>query len=968
MQQPPDSDWPIDAFSESFAFGPFQLLPAQKLVLDGDTPLTIGARAFDLLVALVRRAGDVVGKGELLAQVWPGLTVEEGNLRVHITALRKALGDGQDGRRFIVNSPGRGYSFVAPVLAAPVPRPDHGFPASGDGAKPPGGNLPGAATEMIGRDHLVDLVAASLPQRRFVTITGSGGIGKTTVALAVANARRQSYRDGAYLVDLAPVAEAALVPSALSSALGLPVNSNAPISSLLAVLRDKALLLVLDNCEHVVEAVAALTHEIFRNAPGVHILATSRQPLRVAGEHILRLPPLELPPANPRITAAQALTFAAIRLFAERASELLSAFQLSDADAPVVALICRRLDGIALAIEFAAARVGTLGVRGVADRLNDRFRLLKRGPRMAHSRHQTLRATFDWSYELLPEAAQTVLRRLAVFAGQFTFASAVAVVGGDMDRVDGDEVDIADEFTTLVSASLMAADLAAEPVTYRLLESTRAYALEMLVDSGERALLSRRHAEHFLRLLGDAEAVSSAWSIARWIKMHGHLLDNLRVALDWAYSAEGDAQLGIDLTIAALPLWQRMSLLDECRSRVETALARLSGGDDRRRRLEMQLFAALGNALALHSDAGSTTAWTSALAIADQLGEWEYKLRALRGLWRNAFTSGDSGTARKFAGLFADAAASSGATSLRRVSEYVTGMNLFYAGDLTAARLNIGRAMRASDAASESSDVPRFSLEQTVAASANLSRILWLQGYPDEASRMAERSVEYARSAGHGLSVAYALAWSACEIAIQTGNLLVAEHCLQRLSEQASWDSLGQWTLICRCWTGVLRDRQGLPKAAADLLGAALRDIPEGSFRLHHTRFLGERAHVLGRIGRPLQALEAINKAITLCERLDERWFFAELLRIKGGVILKVGSPGAATSAEEQFTSALDWAKRQGALSWELRAATSLAQLKRGHGKPGEARDLLAPVYGRFAEGFATADLRAAKALLDDLA
>lgn len=945
---------------ESFVFGPFRLIPAQKLLLEGDKSIALGARAFDLLVALVRRAGEVVGKNELLAGAWPGLTVEEGNLRVHITGLRKALGDGQDGRRYIVNNPGRGYSFVAPVSRLE----NIGSPAWPGEAGAPVSNLPRTGPRMVGRDRLVEMMVAQLPQRRFITVTGSGGVGKTTVALAVANALRPSYRDSAYLVDLAPVAEAALVPSALSSALGLPVTSDAPIPSLLRVLREKALLLVLDNCEHVVEATATLAHEVFQNSPGVHILATSRQPLRVSGEHVQRLPPLELPPADPRITAAQALTYASVRLFAERASALLDTFELSDANAPSVALICRRLDGIALAIEFATARVDTLGVRGVADRLDDRFRLLKRGPRTVHPRHQTLQATFDWSYELLPETARVVLRRLAVFAGQFTFASAAAVAGdGEMD-----EADITDELSVLVSASLTGVDLSAEPVTYRLLESTRAYALRRLCESGEHARVSRRHAEHFLRLLGEAEAASSTWSNARWVQVHGHQLDNLRVALDWAFSEGGDAQLGIDLTIATVPLWQRLSLTEECRLRADAALAALIGDGDRRRRQEMQLYAALGGALALRSDTESTAAWTSALAIAELIGDRDYQLRALRGLWRNAYTTGASRTAHTFAKRFADVATASGADSMKRVGEYMTGMNLFYAGELAAARLNIGKAMRASDTPAVHSDVLRFSIEQTVVASANLSNILWLQGYPDEATRMAERSVAFANSAGHGLSLAYALAWCACKIALQTGDLPGAQRCLGRLAEQASWDSLGQWDVICRCWTGVLRARQGHPNEAADLLAAALHGVPEGNFRLHHTSFLGEQAHALGRIGRPRQALEAIDKSIAICDRLNERWFFPELLRFKGEIVLGAGGPGAAASAEELFRSALEWARRQGALSWELRAATSLARLKQAQSRTGEGRDCLAPVYGRFGEGFTTEDLRTAAALLDELA
>jgi predicted ATPase/DNA-binding winged helix-turn-helix (wHTH) protein len=945
---------------EAFVFGPFRLIPAQKLLMEGDKAVVVGARAFDLLVALARRPGEVVSKVELLAAAWPGLTVEEANLRVHIAGLRKAIGDGQGGRRFIVNNPGRGYSFVAPVSYPP----SNDLPARLGQAAPPPSNLTRPGNRMIGRDDLIQSMITRLSQHRFITVTGSGGIGKTTVALAVANAVRTSYRDGTRLVDFAPVAEAALVPSALSSALGLPVTSDAPIRGILNVLRDKEKLLVLDNCEHVVEATATLAHEVFQSSPGVHILATSRQPLRVVGEHVQRLPPLEMPPADPRISAAQALTYASVQLFTERASAVEDTFELSDANAPSVAMICRRLDGIALAIEFAAARVDVLGARGVADRLDDRFRLLKRGLRTAHPRHQTLQATFDWSYELLPNTAQAVLARLAVFAGQFTFASAAAVAGDE----EAEAIDITEELSVLVSASLTSVDLSAEPVMYRLLESTRAYALRRLCESGEYARASRRHAQHFLRLLGEAESASSTLSNASWVKVHGHQLDNLRVALDWACSEGGDAQLGTDLTIAAVPLWQRLSLTEECRSRAEAALATLTGDGARAQCQEMQLHAALGGALALRSDTESTAAWSKALEIAEVIGDGDYQLRALRGLWRNAYTTGASGAARMFAQRFADVVVVSGAESMRRVGEYMAGMNLFYAGELAAARLNIEKGMRVADTPVVTSDVLHFSLEQTVAASANLSNILWLQGYPDEAIRMAERSIEFASSAGHGLSLAYALAWCACKIALQTGDLAGAQRCLERLAEQASWDSLGQWDVISRCWAGVLRAREGHPDEAADLLDAALHGVPEGNFRLHQTSFLGEKAHALGRIGKSQQAFEAIDRSIAICDRLNERWFFAELLRFKGEIVLGADVSGGAEFAEKLFKSSLDWAKKQGALSWELRAAISLTRLKQAQGKTGEGRDCLAPVYEKFGEGFKTADLRTAAALLHELA
>jgi predicted ATPase len=265
------------------------------------------------------------------------------------------------------------------------------------------------------------------------------------------------------------------------------------MTGLVNFLKHKQMLLVLDSCEHVIEAAAALAEEVLRGAPGVHILATSREPLRAGGERVQRLAPLGLPPDSATLTASTALTFPAVQLFVERAGASLDGFELSDADAPIVANICRSLDGIALAIELAAGRVDAFGIRDLAAHLNDRLRLVTRGRRTALPRHQTLSATLDWSYEFLPEPERALLRRLAVFAGSFTLEAARAVAAG----VEIAESEVVDCVANLVAKSLVAADVGGETVRYRLLETTRGYALAKLAESGESSQVARRHAEYF---------------------------------------------------------------------------------------------------------------------------------------------------------------------------------------------------------------------------------------------------------------------------------------------------------------------------------------------------------------------------------------------------------------------------------------------------------------------------------------
>jgi DNA-binding winged helix-turn-helix (wHTH) protein len=344
-------------------FGSFRLLPDQRLLKEGDKPVRIGSRALDLLIALVDRPGELVRKEELVALVWPNTNVAPCNLSVHIAALRRILGDGRDGKRFVINIPGRGYRFVADVTTDIEPSPSLAVNATH--------NLPAPFTQLIGReDAMADLVL-QLRQHRLLTAVGPGGIGKSSVAQAVARELVGRFRDGIWLIDLEPLTDPQLLPSALRSALGFEANGEASIQRVVASLRDKSMLLLLDNCAHLVSEAARLADAVLKEAPGVQVLATSCEPLRVLGEQVYRLPPLECPPASAQPTADAVLGFPAARLFVERAYNLHGEFELSNTDAPLVASICRRLDGIPLAIKSAATGVSFLGLQDLSESLDD---------------------------------------------------------------------------------------------------------------------------------------------------------------------------------------------------------------------------------------------------------------------------------------------------------------------------------------------------------------------------------------------------------------------------------------------------------------------------------------------------------------------------------------------------------------------------------------------------------------------
>src|SRR5471032_1528944 len=418
---------PLSLFPElAMHVGPYLIHPGQRLVLEGEQPLRLSRRAMDILLMLLEHAGSVVSKQQLIARVWPTSVVEDINLRVHMAALRKALGDGQAGQRYIVTVAQRGYSFVAPITLQPVVKCDaNAF------VEPGRHNLPVRHTRLIGRQPLLDNIMAQLPRQRFITLVGPGGIGKTTVALRVAEQLIGHYRDGIRFLDLAPVNDPLLITRHLATLLGLVLPDSEPTSALTTYLRDRRMLLVIDNCEHLPDAVALLSESILRGAPQVHILATSRESLRAEGEYVQRLESLDCPPPIAVLERAQTLSFSALQLFVERAMANHDSFELSDEELPLAIEICQRLDGIPLAIELEAAQVADLGIDGLLTQLQGSFRLLTQGSQTTLGRHQTLRATLDWSFELLSVCEQTCLRRLGLFRGGFTLESAAAVIVGE---------------------------------------------------------------------------------------------------------------------------------------------------------------------------------------------------------------------------------------------------------------------------------------------------------------------------------------------------------------------------------------------------------------------------------------------------------------------------------------------------------------------------------------------------------
>ena len=939
------------------AFGPFQLLPFRRSLREAGEPLRLGSRALEILIALVERPGELITKEELLARVWPDTSVEEASLRVHVAALRKALGDGQSGKRYVVNEAGRGYRFVAPVR-------QHEALDSRPPAVGPTHNLPAPVARTIGRADIIEGLTARLPERRFVTIVGPGGIGKTTVALDVAHNLLSAYPHGVRLVDLASLKDPAFLAGALASALGLAIRSDQPVHALIAFLRDKQMLIILDSCEHVVEAAAALAEEVVKGVPGTDILATSREPLRAEGEWVQRLPPLSCPPASARVKAEEAFVFPAVQLFVERATASVDTFELNNTQAPIVADICRRLDGIPLAIELAAGQVEVVGVTGLAALLDDRFRLLMKGRRTALPRHQTLTATLDWSHDLLPEPERVILRRLAVFAGSFTLEAVRAVAaGGQMAH------NSIDDFADLVAKSLVMADAGGPIVLYRLAETTRNYALAKLTASGELQQIARRHAEYSRDMVARTPFESDKRPASEWLDICSRQIDDIRAALDWAFSPSGDAAIGVALMAASVPLWTYLSLMEECRRRVEQALASLGTGEHRDKRHEMQLNAALGAALMYTKGTAPETrlAFAQALEIADSLDDTDYGLRALWGLWVDRMNDGAVRDAMRLAEKFSHLASSSSDPSALPIGDRTMGFSLHFLGDQTNAHRYIERMLSGHVPALDERPIIRFQFDPWLTAQMRFAVILWLQGFPDQAVRTIEGCIDDALSINHAVTLCNAFAQGACPIALLIGDLAAADRDVAILLENSQRFGLTFWQADARCFSGILCIRQGdIPRGVA-ILRDALDELSTATLHTRYDTFLGALAEALGSIGDTSGGLAVVDRALERTEVTGGRWCVPELLRIKGELILREGTDRAIPVAEQLFVQSLDLAREQGALSWELQTATALARLHQNQGRRETGRNILLPIFSRFTEGFQTRDLLTAKTLLDEL-
>ncbi|MCU1252020.1 MAG: transcriptional regulator [Edaphobacter sp.] len=934
-QRPNDSD--------VFLFGPFRLIASERLLLKGTTPVALGGRALDILMALVEQAGEVVGHEDLVKRVWSDVIVESTSLRVHIAGLRKAIGDGRDGARYIINVPAKGYCFVAPVQ-----RSRQGPPlATSSVRRISAKTLPERLERMVGRDETVEGLRTEVISRRFVSLVGPGGVGKTTVAIAAAHALEVEFRGSVCFVDLSTIRDAALLITAIASAVGCLEHTQESQQRLLAFLSDKRILLVLDSCEHVLEPVALLTECLFQEAPLAHIIATTREALRVEGENIHQLSPLGTPASNSMLTAASALASPAVQLFVDRAAAGGLRRELSDEDASVIAYICRQLDGMPLAIELAASQVSVYGIDGLAKVIGHHLMLVWRSRRSV-PRHQTLQAMLDWSYDLLSDREKAVLSALSVFVGAFTLEMAQAVV----PELDRDELHIAEVIASLLDKSLVSVLPVESASSYRLLDTTRSYAAVKARERGEDNAVSRRHALYYAERLGGFRTTVLR---GRDLTSYRRQIGDIRAALEWGFSTSGDSSVGLALSAGAVPLFLALSMLSECRRWSVQALHALTDEDrGTKLELELQLSLAISSNHAYSDSAEVGNVLERGLSLADSFGDAEYQLELLAGLNLHLARVADFGGSLAAAERFAAIARVSGGAREVVTAEWMLGASYHLVGNQRLAQESYENGFKGAATAGVK-EVHSFGFDHQVRALIGCARTLWLRGLPDQAAQLAYQGIEVAGKQEHPISLCICLLHSA-PVFLWRGDLQIVEELVERLIACAAKYSLPNYEAGGVGLRGQLMLARGQAQLGVEMLRAALATLQtERRYMLSSTvhRALAEGLAI---VGNPTEATIIIDGLVAAAIRGSGTFELPDLLRTRALVLL-AAPPNNWSAAEESLNNSLACARQQYALGWELRSALALARLWLDRGLVDQARSLLVGVHERFTEGLETADL-----------
>ena len=777
---------------------------------------------------------------------------------------------------------------------------------------------------------------------RIEKVLGAGGMGKTTVALGVANALLAEFEDAVAFVDLGSVASGELVDVAIATALGLSPRSNDVVPELLAFARSRRILIVLDNCEHVIAAAAAVTERLYAAAADIFILATSREAMRVEGERVYLLNPLAAPEIASATTAAEAMEWPAVQLFMDRAVANGWRDPLADNEAPAVAMICHQLDGIALAIELAAGRVATHGIAGTANLLDHRLKLLWKGRRSAVPRHQTLNAVVDWSYSLLTEDERAILARLSVFVGTFSLSAAQQVVSDA--RLP--EVVVGEALASLTDKSLVWASNERGEMRYRLLDMTRSYATARLEESAELQQVRRRHA----RWMKDRVTIAGAAALGQPSSgiRTSDLIGNLRSALDWSFSEDGDAALAVELASRSVPILLGLSLLRECAKWSEAALAIL-GEAHRDSAFELELWEGLAcsGMFTKGNTPGARGAIDRALELARALGSRQHELRLLSGLHMFHTRSGEFRKLIALGERAAEVAADLGEKPYSVMAEWMLGTAYHLGGDQRTALRHCESALRRSVGGDFSLDV--FGYDHRIRGLIVFVRVLWLLGRVDQAAAMSLTAIEEAERRQQPVGICIALIYTT-SAALWSGDLEAAEPRVERLIAVAAANALEPYRAVGQAMRGEIAVRRGELAEGISELRAAIAILEAENHHVNSTGFLRVLAEALARAGQQVEAMAVIERALAQADRQGEFYQMPDLARARGQIIA-AGPASDAAKAEIDLRQAVAGARAEGLLGWEVQGATALASFLDSQGRGNEGAGLLAEVLGRCEEG-----------------
>jgi non-specific serine/threonine protein kinase len=914
-------------------------------------PVPIGGRAFDILAALVISPGEIVSKDDLMKRVWPGIVVEENTIQVHISAIRKALGKDRNLLRTIS---GRGYRLLGNWTFRRANNPSPAPMRLGPAERPYLTNIPASTSDLIGRETAIAQVLTLMSAYRVVTLTGPGGIGKTVLASEIARHLLPTFERDAIFVELVSLSDPGRVSTALTQALDLHIQGDEISAELVArAIGGRKMLLVIDNCEHLIDAAAALVEAIVRACPNVSVLATSRELLRIEGEYAYRVPPLEVPISG---RTDNALEHSAVQLFVARTRALQWDFTPDAEKLSAIAGICRHLDGIPLAIEFAAARAATLGIQQIAGRLDDRFVLLTGGRRTALPRHQTLRAALDWSYQLLPQTERQLLCNLATFPAGFTLEAAMAVSGET-------EAEAALEISNLVSKSLVTFEGSEASPRWRLLETVRVYALEKLGVRDDFRRTMRRFTKFFLRFFHPFSEERHLQASIDDIGRFRREIDNLRAALSWALSQQGDSVLGTRLAAAASDFWTAISLVSEAGDWAKRALDCI--GEERGTRTEMVLRCALGFAL-IYTQGMShrgKEVLMGALALAKTFDDFDYRERVTCALWLFSARSMELKDAMGFAREY-ELVVKESDVHARATAAWLVGIPQTYLAEHKEAAERLEWAAKHLPFESRRKDMLRLGADIRTSSMAHNTVNLISRGLLDSAVRTAEDSIREARETKQPFVLCVALAWAAGFVSLSLEDLHRAKEWGEELLEHAFKHGLRPFHAVGLCVKGSLASRLGKPAEGLEALQFGLGEMREAAYLLFYPFFLCELASAMQSMGRFSEGLNEVGNAFRFSQEKGYRWMMPELLR-KKGEILKDQGLSQALLVETLFRQAMRQASAQDAIYWQIAAGISLVDSLDSDGARESARTTLLSIYERFCEGLTSKKLLRAKIIID---